>query len=185
MTRAHSQIAYGDNLTIQPRLARLVDTAVVKFINRQNDEPDPKKGLDDPHFHLPNPTDTGPPKVRAHRQWHGSALWMVVRDEPGDGPAPSIITRRVTVSPDYEEPDMLSFIPDIIVTRSGGRFILPDDDARLHKFRQRVNLFRIYAGLMIGNDGGEHADESIVRGLSEAWSLATQYDANDATVPIP
>ena len=185
MTHARSQIAYGDNLTIQPRLAKLVDTAVVKFINRQNGEPNLKKGLDDPLFHLPNPAYTGPPKVRAHRRWHGAALWMVVCDEPGDGHAPSIITRRVTVAPDYEEPDMLSFIPDIIVTRSGGRFILPDGDARLHEFRKRVNLFRIYAGLMLGNDGGEHAEESITKGLTEAWSLATHYDAKDATAPIP
>ena len=56
MAPRHSRIEYGDNLRLQPQLSKIVDRAVVKFVNRHNGEPD-LKGFDDPLFHLPKPTD--------------------------------------------------------------------------------------------------------------------------------
>ena len=184
MTR--SQIAYGDRFSIQPRLARMVDLAVVKFINQQNGESDPEKGFDDPFYHLPHPAAVGPPRIRAHRRWHGAALWMVMKDEQGVSPTPSIVTRRVTIQPDDEEPDTLSFTPDIIVTRGGGGlFTLPGDMPHFQEFRQQVNLFKIYVGLTMGTVDGEGAEASIINALHRAWKFAAKFHDEDATLPIP
>ena len=182
----HSQIAYGDRFSIQPRLARIVDLAVVKFINQHNGEPDLKEGFDNPFYHLPNPTAVGPPRIRAHRRWHGAALWMVLKDEQGVSPTPSVVTRRVTIQPDDEEPDTLSFTPDIIVTRGGGgRFTLPGNMPHFQEFRRQVNLSKIYIGLILGTADGERAEAPIINALHRAWKFTAEFHDEDATLPIP
>ena len=182
----HSQIAYGDGFNIQPRLAKMVDLAVVKFINLNNGEPDLTKEFDDPLYHFPNPAAAGPPRIRAYRRWHGAALWMVLKDEQGKSSIPSIVTRRVTIQPDDEEPDTLSFTPDIVVTRGdGGRFTLHGDMRRYEEFRGQVNLFEIYVGMIMGTDDGERAEESIIEALQQAWKFAANIHVDDATFLIP
>lgn len=172
MTSQHSRIGYGDNIRLQPQLSKIVDRAVVKFVNRHNGEPD-LKGFDDPLFHLPKPTDPGS-KMRAFRRWHGADWWMVLCEDDLRIPPRGLVTRRVTILPDALDPDTLNFTPDLVATRGGAQFILPGYETHYQMYRQRFSLFDIYRGLILGTADSEHADDSIVHALSKAWEFHLQ-----------
>ena len=161
MTRHQSRIEYGDSLRIQPQLSKIMDRAVVKFVNAHNRERDDMKGFDDPLFHLPKPEEPTlkvhsvkellvqvsdapvlAPKMYACRRWHGADWWMVLSEDIEEVPVGCTVTRRVTVLPDSTEPDTLDFLPDLVVTRGGARFILPERKLNGQEFRQQVSLFR-------------------------------------------
>ena len=183
MTQHHSPIRYGDNPRMQPQLSKIVDRAVVRFVNRRNGEPDEMKGFDDPLFHLPRPTDPVS-KIRAYRRWHGADWWMVLYEDERTPPARGIVTRRVTILLDSQEPDTLNFTPDLVVTRGGARFILPEYDLHSAEYRKQVSLFEIYRLLVLETGFGEHAEGIILGILSEAWEFTSLFNPDDATVFI-
>lgn len=180
MTQHHSSIRYGDSLRIQPQLSKIVDRAVVRFVNRHNCEPD-LKGFGDPLFHLPKPVDPVL-RMRAYRRWHGADWWMVLCEEASNSVTRGAVTRRVTVLPDSVEPDTLNLTPDLVVTRGGARFILPDEKLHYEDGRQQIPLFEIYRFLVLETSDGEHADEFVIEALSEAWQFTYVFDPEDATV---
>jgi len=59
------------------------------------------------------------------KRWQGADLWIISTDS--QAPGVSITTRRVTISAFSDLPDMLVFIPDIIVTSTNGKFMLSSD----------------------------------------------------------
>ena len=183
MTHARAQIAYGDNFRIQPQLSKVVDLAVVKFINAHNGEHDLKKGFDDPMWHLPDPTDPRSGKMRAYRRWHGVDWWMIVYDGAIKPPAIGEVTKRVTIMPDDIEPDTLILTPDLIVTRGGVRFTLPVQKLRYKELK--LDLFEIYRRMLLESNGREFADKSIADALSRAWEFVSMFDPSDATEAIP
>ncbi len=172
MTPRHSPIRYGDSFRMQPQLSKIVDRAVVKFVNRHNGEPD-LKGFDDPLFHLPKPTDPVS-KMRAFRRWHGADWWMVLCEDTLSTPAIGMVTRRVTILPDSSEPDTLNFTPDLVVTKGGAQLILPEYKAHYREYSQQVSLFEIYRGLILGTADSEHTDDQIIDTLSKAWEFHLQ-----------
>ena len=169
MTPHHSPIRYGDNFRMQPQLSKIVDRAVVKFINRHNGEPD-LKGFEDPLFHLPRPTDPML-TMRAFRRWHGADWWMVLCEDALRAPARGMITRRVTVLPDSSEPDTLNFTPELMVTQGGAQLILPEFKTYYRKYSQQVSLFDIYRSLILGTADAERMDDQIIDTLSKAWEF--------------
>ena len=183
MTQRHSPMRYGDNLRMQPHLSKIVDRAVVRFVNRHNGERDDLKGFDDPLFHLPKPADpvSG---MRAYRRWHGADWWMVLYEDERTHPASGIVTRRVTILLDSQEPDILNFTPDLVVTRGGARFILPEYDLNHEEYRKQISLFAIYRLLVLETSFSEHAEEIIFGTLSEAWEFTSSFNPDDATVFI-
>ena len=182
MTHRHSRIGYGDSLRMQPQLSKIVDRAVVKFVNRHNGEPD-LKGFDDPLFHLPKPADPVS-AMRAYRRWHGADWWMVLYEDEHTPPARGIVTRRVTILLDSLEPDTLNFTPDLMVTRGGACFILPEYELHYEEYRKQISLFAIYRLLVLETAFGEHAEEIIFGTLSEAWEFTSSFNPDDATVFI-
>ena len=201
MTRHQPRIEYGDSLRIQPQLSKIVDRAVVKFVNAHNRERDDMKGFDDPLFHLPKPEEPTlkvhsvkellvqvsdapvlAPKMYAFRRWHGADWWMVLSENIEEVPVGCTVTRRVTVLPDSTEPDTLDFLPDLVVTRGGARFILPERKLNGQEFRQQVSLFGLYRFLMYEASDNAHLDEKIIGPLSRAWEYTSMFDPDDATV---
>ncbi len=172
MTSHQSRIEYGDNLRLQPHLSKIVDRAVVKFVNRHNDEPE-LKGFDDPLFHLPKPTDPVS-RMRAFRRWHGADWWMVLCEDDLRIPARGVVTRRVTILPDSLEPDTLNFTPDLVVIRAGAQFILPEYETHYQEYRQQVSLFEIYRFLILETSDSEYPDDFIIHALSKAWEFHLQ-----------
>ena len=183
MTQRHSPMRYGGNLRMQPQLSKIVDRAVVKFVNRHNREHDELKGVDDPLFHLPKPADPVP-RMRAYRRWHGADWWMVLYEDERTPPARGIVTRRVTILMDSQEPDTLNFSPDLVVARGGARFILPEYDLHYEESRKQISLFEIYRSLVLETGFSEYAEEMMIDALSEAWEFASLFNPDDATVFI-
>ena len=181
MTRHQSRIEYGDSLRIQPQLSKIVDRAVVNFVNTYNHEPDAMKGFDDPLFHLPKPEESAP-KMYAFRRWHGVDWWMVLCEDIAEVPVGCTVTRRVTILPDSLEPDTLDFLPDLVVTKGGARFVLPEHKLNGHEFRQKVSLFGIYHFLILEGSDSVYLDEKIIGPLSRAWEYASVFDPDDATM---
>ena len=172
MEPRQSRIEYGDNLRLQPQLSKIVDRAVVKFVNRHNSEPD-LKGFDDPLFHLPKPTDPVS-RMRVYRRWHGADWWMVLCEDALRTPARGTVTRRVTILPDSSEPDTLNFTPELVVTQGGAQLILPEYKTHYEEYRQQASLFDIYRGLILGTTDSEHADGQVIHALSMAWEFHLQ-----------
>ena len=181
MTSHHPRIEYGDSLRLQPQLSKIVDRAVVRFVNRFNKESDYLKGFDDPLFHLPKPAESTR-RMHAFRRWHGTDWWMVLYEDANEVPAGCTVTRRVTVLPDSLEPDTLDFSPDLVVTRGGARFILPGHKLHDHEVRLHVPLVEIYHFLLVETSDSEYLDELIINPLSNAWKYASEFDPHDATV---
>ena len=183
MPPRHSPMRYGDSLRMQPQLSKIVDRAVVRFVNRNNREHDELKGFDDPLFHLPKPADpvSG---TRAYRRWHGADWWMVLHDDERTPLANGIVTRRVTILLDSIEPDTLNFTPDLVVTRGGARFILPEHGWHYEEYRKQIPLFEIYRSLVLETDFSEYAEEIMLDALSEAWEFTSLFNPDDATVFI-
>ena len=181
MTQQDSPIRYGDNLRLQPQLSKLVDRAVVKFVNKSNDESDDLKGFDDPLFHLPKPAELAS-KVSAFRRWHGADWWMILHEDNWRDSTGGVVTRRVTVSPDSREPDTLSITPDLVVTRREARFVLPEYKLNYREIRQQVSLIWIYRLLVLETSDNEHLDEVIVKLLFRAWEYTSGFNPDDATV---
>ncbi len=183
MAQRHSPMRYGDNLRMQPQLSKIVDRAVVRFVNRNNGEHDELKGFNDPLFHLPKPTDpvSG---MRAYRRWHGADWWMVLYEDEHTSPARGMVTRRVTILMDSQEPDILNFSPDLVVTRGGARFILPEHDWRYEEYRKQIPLFDIYRLLILETGFSERAEEMILGTLTEAWEFTSLFNPADATLFI-
>ena len=184
MTPHHSRIEYGDSLRLRPHLSKIVDRAVVKFVNRFNHEPDDLGGFDDPLFHLPRPAESTA-RMCAFRRWHGADWWMVLHEDAGAVPAGWTVTRRVTILPDSMEPDTLDFLPDLVVTRGGARFILPQHKPRYHEIRRQVQLFELYRLLILETSNSEFLDKFIIDHLSKAWEYTSLFDPNEATVFVP
>ena len=172
MSPSHSSIEYGNNLRLQPQLSKIVDRAVVRFVNRHNGEPD-LKGFDDPLFHLPNPTDPVR-RMRALRRWHGADWWMVLCEDALGTPARGMVTRRVTILPDSSEPDTLNLTPELVVTQGGAQLILPEYKSRYREYSQRLSLFDAYRSLILGTADSEHTDDQIIDTLSKAWEFHLQ-----------
>ena len=181
MTCHQPRIEYGDSLRIQPQLSKIVDRAVVKFVNTYNHEPDAMKGINDPLFHLPKPEEPAP-KMYAFRRWHGADWWMVLCEDIAEVPVGCTVTRRVTILPDSTEPDTLDFLPELVVSRRGARFILPERKPNGLEFRQQVSLSRLYYFLIHEASDSAHLDEKIIGPLSMAWEYAYMFDPDDATV---
>ena len=181
MTHHHSPIGYGDNLRLQPQLSKIVDRAVVKFVNRFNHEPDELEGFDDPLYHLPRPAESTL-RMCAFRRWHGADWWMVLYEDAREVPGGCTVTRRVTIFPDSQEPDTLNFLPDLVVTRRGARFVLPEYKLRYQEVPLQVSLLWIYRLLVLETSDSEHLDNVIIDPLSRAWKYASEFDPNDATV---
>lgn len=181
MTPHHSRIEYGDSLRLRPHLSKIVDRAVVKFVNRFNHEPDDLGGFDDPLFHLPRPAESTP-RMCAFRRWHGADWWMVLYEATIGDYAGGAVTRRVTILPDSQEPDTLNFLPDLVVTRRGARFVLPEYKLRYQEVPLQVSLLWIYRLLVLETSDSEHLDNVIIDPLSRAWKYASEFDPNDATV---
>lgn len=167
-----SKVKYGDSLRLQPQLSKIVDRAVVKFVNRHNGEPD-LKGFDDPLFHLPKPTDPVS-RMRTYRRWHGADWWMVLCDDVMRTPVIGMVTKRVTILPDSSEPDTLNFSPELVVTRGGAQLILPEYKAQYREYSQQVSLFDIYRSLILGTGDSEDTDDRIIDTLSKAWEFHRQ-----------
>ena len=196
MTHFHSPISYGDNLRMQPQLSKIVDRAVVKFVNQCNGEPNEMKGFDDPLFHLPKPEDSVS-RVCAFRRWHGADWWMVLHEDDCTHATRGNVTRRVTILIDATEPDTLNFTPDLVVTRGGVRFILPQHESHFQEYQQQVSLFEVYGLLLLEAtfnrletmvnrpDVREQIEEIINSRLSRAWDFASEFNPDDATVSIP
>ena len=181
MTHHHTQIRYGDSLRLQPQLSKLVDRAVVSFVNGFNHEPDDMKGFDDPLFHLPNPAESTS-KMCALRRWHGADWWMVLHEYALGVSAIGTLTRRVTILPDSMEPDTLNFVPDLVVTKGGARFILPVDNGHHHEFLRQVSLTEISRHSILEDYDVECLYKSIIDPLSRAWHFASLLNPDDATV---
>ena len=172
MAPRHSKIEYGDNLRLQPQLSKIVDRAVVKFVNRHNGEPD-LKGFDDPLFHLPKPTDPVS-RMRAFRRWHGADWWMVLCEDALRITTRGMVTRRVTILSDSSEPDTLNFTPELVVTQGGAQLILPEYKTYYREYSQQVSLLDIYRSLILGTADSEHTDDPIIDTLSKAWEFHLQ-----------
>ena len=181
MTQHNSPVGYGDNLRLQPQLSKIVDRAVVKFVNMSNDEPDDLKGLDDPLLHLPNPAESES-RVCAFRRWHGADWWMVLSEDGGRDSTGGTVTRRVTILPDPLEPDTLNLLPDLVVTRGGARFVLADHEAHNEEFAQHVPLFGTYGLRVRETSYSALMDEVVIEPLSRAWRYASLLNPDDATV---
>ena len=183
MTSHRSRIEYGDGLRLQPQLSRIVDRAVVRFVNRLNGEPDHLEGFDDPLFHLPKLAESTS-RMHAFRRWHGADWWMVLHEDAREVPNGCTVTRRVTIVPDSIEPDTLDFLPDLVVTRGGARFVLPDYQLHYDELGQRFPLFGPYGLRAPGNYFDEHMEDSIIEPLSQAWKYTSLFDPSDATVLV-
>ncbi len=182
MQHHHTPIEYGDSLKLQLQLSKVVDRAVVKFVNRSNDNPD-ELGFGDPLFHLPDPA-ASVARMCAFRRWHGADWWMVLGEDAGEAPIGRTITRRVTILPDSIEPDTLDFLPDLIVTRGGARFALPEDAWRYREHRQQLPSAFVYRLLLLETSKSQRLEleELIIGLLSKAWQYACEFDPSQATV---
>ena len=182
MTQRHSPIEYGDSLRLQPQQSRLVDMAVVKFVNRCNDEPDDYIGFDDPLFHLPAPA-APTPRVCAFRRWRGADWWMVFCEDARAVPIGCTVTRRVTILPDAEQPNTLDVLPDLVVTKGGARFTLPEHESSHLKFGQNVPRTWAHPVLFETSEGQRlELEECLMALLVEAWESTSELDPDEATV---
>ena len=176
-----SRIEYGDNLQLQPQLSKIVDRAVVKFVNRFNHEPDEMEGFDDPLFHLPKPVEPTP-RMCAFRRWHGADWWMVLHEDAGEVPYGCTVTRRVTILPDSMEPDTLDFLPDLVVLRAGARFVLPDYKLHYSEYGKRLQLIGPFGPGGLDTPNSEHIEEAVKQCLFRAWQYTSSFDPKNATV---
>ena len=183
MTHHHSPIGYGDNLRLQPQLSKIVDRAVVKFVNKFNHESDELEGFDDPLYHLPRPAESTL-RMCAFRRWHGADWWMVLYEDAREVSGGCTVTRRVTIFPDYREPDTLDLLPDLVVARRGMRFILPEYKLYNPELQQQISLLWTYRFLLLETYDNGHMDEVIIGSLQRAWKYALEFDPSDATVSV-
>ena len=166
-------------------LSEAIDVAVVLFVNENNKEQDLKKGLSSPVAHLPDPDNDPPGVFRAYRRWHGADLWIVFSDAEDDQPKGKV-THRVTIGVYSDARDKLIFIPDIVVTKPSGRYVLPLQAQDTVESRDLYLSVRELeeAIFSYGKRNGDLRNR-ITRKLTEAWRYAMEIPPSDATELLP
>ncbi len=116
--------------------------------------------------------------MKSYQKWHGADLWMIYADST-DSDSGFNLTHRVTIGGYSDDPDTLLFIPDIVITKSEGRYIMPPDTRvrnilKSGSIRQKTDEIRVY-----GKANGE-----ILQFLDNAWKTAVSLSPKDATLDI-
>jgi hypothetical protein len=149
-------------------LSDLIDEAVDQFVEQHADE-----------------------RLQAQRRYHGADLWTIFRHEPVGEGEPAFLTRRVTIAAYSDDPDYLRFIPDIVVTRPEGRFMLQPNGSRGHMSMGLPPISVLQVRLALEFDRASKLQmphqirDSITRAISDAWSSAQSLEPRDATQLIP
>lgn len=150
------------------RLSDLVDEAVGRFVERHPDE-----------------------RLQTTRRYHDADLWMVFRHEPVGEGEPAFLTRRITVGVYSDDADHLRFIPDIVVTRPGGRFMLMPDGTHDWTAADLPAISTLQVRLSMHDDRTaeqemhDHLLARIIQALEGAWSAARKLRPHEATQLIP
>ena len=116
--------------------------------------------------------------MKAHQKWHGADLWMIYTDSTY-GDSGSALTRRVTIGGYSDDPDTLLFIPDIVITNSEGRHIMPPD--------VRFGNILKWRSIRLKTDeirGYDKANGEISEFLDDAWKVAASLSPNEAILNI-
>jgi len=150
------------------RLSDLVDEAVERFVAQHPDE-----------------------RLQANRRYHDADLWMIFRHEPVGEAEPAFLTRRVTIAVYSDDADHLRFIPDIVVTRPEGRFMLQPDGSRAWVTGDLPAISTLQVRLSMQPDRvaeqemHDHFLAKIIQALVDAWSAARKLRSHEATQLIP
>lgn len=128
--------------------------------------------------------------LQAHRRYHGADLWLIFRHEPVGEGEPAFLTRRVTIAAYSDDPDNLRFIPDIVVTRPKGRFMLQPDGSQYTGSMKLLPIGTLHLRLLEPERTPDYPAERNVRGriaqaLRDAWSAANELQPHEATQLIP
>ena len=109
---------------------------------------------------------------------------MVFQEDGRTAPVGCTVTRRVTILPSAEEPGALDFLTDLVVTRGGARFTLPEHKSRHTELRQRLPLPWAYPYLLFEASDNHRLklEDAIGEFLEEAWEYTSELDPDDATV---
>ena len=118
--------------------------------------------------------------ISAHMKWHGADLWMVYADSI-DQPTMLLVTHRVTIAAFSDDPDRLLFIPDIVVTKPDGRYILPAESRRK---KWTWSIFEHSRELTDRSTSIADVAELITPGLREAWRASLTFTPDEATQPV-
>ena len=114
--------------------------------------------------------------IKAYQRWHGADLWMIFvesRDDESD----CTLARRVTIGTYSDDPQKLAFIPDIVVTKPEGRYILPPQ-LREKRIQKTVFTLRKADEALIH----DKTNEDIKNNLDEAWKIAKTFSPEEATL---
>lgn len=123
--------------------------------------------------------------ARAHLRWHGADLWMVFVDEEVMG---GTATRRVTVAAFSDAPDELVFIPDLVLTKGLGRYVLAEEDeGDQHTRVVQRSIFNLMQPLYQNdrNIGMRRLQSNLANALGKAWRNANTIQLEAATVLLP
>ena len=116
--------------------------------------------------------------MKSFQKWHGADLWMVYADSI-DGDSGFTLTRRVTIGGYSDDPDILLFIPDIVIAKSEGRYVLSPETRRkyvhgLGSISQKADEIRLY----------DKSNGDIKKLLDGAWNTASSIRPEEATLDI-
>ena len=111
---------------------------------------------------------------------------MVFQEDGRTAPVGCTVTRRVTILPSAEDPGALDFLTDLVVTRGGARFTLPEHESRRPELRQYLPLAWTYSYAFRETleEQRLELEYDLISLLEKAWKSAFEFDPDEATVFI-
>jgi hypothetical protein len=127
-------------------------------------------------------------RIESYRRWHGADLWMVFAESNLDDGTVGVATRRVTVGAFSDTPDDLRFIPDIVVQRRGGRYMLPAGQEGAQDMVGRISIFYLLEELHRSTVTAQKpwaVVNQLHQALADAWLTAKKIHTEYATALLP
>ena len=119
-------------------------------------------------------------EIHAHKRWHGADLWMVYTDSIHER-LMLFLTHRVTIAAYSDDPDRLLFIPDIVVTKPDGRYILA---AESRKSQSPWSIIDLTRELMDKSTTVADVAMRLALGLGDAFDASMTFSPDQATQPV-
>ncbi|MDP6451952.1 MAG: hypothetical protein QF898_01475 [SAR202 cluster bacterium] len=121
--------------------------------------------------------------IVSQKRWQGADLWVISADL--QAPEFSIVTRRVTIGAFSDAPDMMVFVPDIIVTTTNGKFMLPPDTPDWVDIEHlHVSVSELVQRFGVGSSSRKDVSHILSKVCSVAWRIAEEISPFEAHVLV-
>ena len=127
--------------------------------------------------------DTHTAFINSTKRWQGADLWLILGGSLET--ELSIATPRVTIGAFSDAPDTLVFIPDIIVTRTNGQFMLPPDTPDWVEIENlQVPVSDLTRLIGVESSSANNIFLMLMSVCSVAWRIAEEISPSKANVLV-